>query len=74
MKARLIAGERYRPSHTSRAYDIDSDPANDPLVGIAELRAFDRNAVEIAGSGHNPHIQAPLALASLVLGALTPTL
>jgi pimeloyl-ACP methyl ester carboxylesterase len=44
---------------------------NDPLVGIAELRAFDRNAVEIAGSGHNPHIQAPAALASLILGALT---
>jgi pimeloyl-ACP methyl ester carboxylesterase len=47
---------------------------NDSLVGIAELRAFDTNAVEIAGSGHNPHIQAPLALAGLILGALRRTL
>ena len=42
---------------------------SDPLVGIAELRAHDRHAIEIAGCGHNPHIETPVALASLILSA-----
>lgn len=43
----------------------------DPLVGIAELRAHDPHAIEIAGCGHNPHIEAPAFLASLIFEART---
>ena len=39
---------------------------HDPLVNVAALRAFDPEAFAIAGSGHNPHVQAPDEVAALV--------
>jgi pimeloyl-ACP methyl ester carboxylesterase len=40
--------------------------AADPLVTIAELRAFDPAAIEIPGRGHNPHAEAPKEFAGLI--------
>ena len=42
--------------------------SNDPAVALADLLTFDRDAVEFDGCGHNPHVQAPEAVASLVRG------
>jgi pimeloyl-ACP methyl ester carboxylesterase len=39
---------------------------SDPMVTIAELRAFDPSAEEIAGCGHNPHVEAPVQFARLI--------
>lgn len=40
--------------------------SRDPMVAVADLRAFDGAAVEIPGSGHNPHVETPAALARLI--------
>lgn len=40
--------------------------ANDSLVTIDELRAFDASAKEIEGCGHNPHVEAPAQFVRLV--------
>jgi len=40
--------------------------SRDPMVGIEDLRIFDPGAVAFAGSGHNPHVEDPQALASLL--------
>jgi len=40
--------------------------ANDPMVKVEELRAFDPQAVELPAVGHNLHVEAPQALAELV--------
>jgi pimeloyl-ACP methyl ester carboxylesterase len=40
--------------------------ARDPIVSIAELRACDPDAIEVDGSGHNPHVDAPARLAALI--------
>lgn len=38
----------------------------DPMVTLPELLAFDAQAVEFAGCGHSPHVEAPGAVAALV--------
>jgi pimeloyl-ACP methyl ester carboxylesterase len=39
----------------------------DPLVRIAELQAYDAQAIEIEGCGHNLHVEQPAALAQIIL-------
>ena len=38
----------------------------DQMVGVDELKKFDPDAVEIAGSGHNAHIENAAAVAELI--------
>jgi pimeloyl-ACP methyl ester carboxylesterase len=40
--------------------------ARDPMVTVAELRAFDPHAFAVDGCGHNPHVEAPEAVAKVV--------
>ena len=42
----------------------------DAMVSRAELLAYDRDAFEIAGTGHNPHVEAPDRLAALILAGI----
>jgi pimeloyl-ACP methyl ester carboxylesterase len=39
----------------------------DPLVRVAELQAYDAQAIEIEGCGHNLHVEQPATLAQLIL-------
>ena len=41
--------------------------SRDPLVRIAELQAYDAQAIEIEECGHNLHVEQPAALARIVL-------
>lgn len=41
--------------------------STDPLVGLDELLPFDSKAFDIAGCGHNPHVEAPEVMARLIL-------
>jgi pimeloyl-ACP methyl ester carboxylesterase len=38
----------------------------DPLVTLEELKAYDSQAIELRGCGHNPHIEAPALIAALI--------
>lgn len=40
--------------------------ANDPMVTVDELRVFDREALALEGSGHNPHVDAPEKIAAQI--------
>ncbi|MGP0093778.1 MAG: alpha/beta fold hydrolase [Xanthobacteraceae bacterium] len=40
--------------------------SRDPLVRIAELQAYDAQAIEIEGCGHNLHVEQPEALAQII--------
>ncbi|MDB5410714.1 MAG: alpha/beta hydrolase [Rhodospirillales bacterium] len=42
----------------------------DPMVSLAELLPYDPDAFDIAGCGHNPHVEAPEVLARLILDGL----
>jgi pimeloyl-ACP methyl ester carboxylesterase len=42
----------------------------DPLVSRAELLPYDPQALDIAGCGHNPHVEAPEVMAKLILDGL----
>ena len=42
----------------------------DPMVTLEQMRRFDAQATTIAGAGHNPHVEAPEALWTLVENAL----
>ncbi len=38
----------------------------DPMVTLEQMRRFDPQAAIIAGAGHNPHVEAPENLWTLV--------
>jgi pimeloyl-ACP methyl ester carboxylesterase len=40
--------------------------SDDPMVPLAQLRAHDPDAAEIAGAGHNAHVEKPQALVALL--------
>jgi pimeloyl-ACP methyl ester carboxylesterase len=42
----------------------------DPMVTLEQMRRFDPHAAIIAGTGHNPHVEAPEKLWRVVEGAL----
>ena len=42
----------------------------DPMVTLAQMRRFDRDAVLLPGTGHNPHVEAPELVWRLLEDAL----
>jgi pimeloyl-ACP methyl ester carboxylesterase len=40
--------------------------ANDPMVSVAELQVFDKDAIALEGCGHNAHVDAPAKVAELI--------
>ena len=43
---------------------------HDPMVTLAQMRRFDKQAVLVADAGHNPHVESPEALWRVVEDAL----
>jgi len=60
--------EIFRPA---RAQCVLACGTEDPMVKVDELRVFDPNAIELAGLGHNCHVQAPKVVAGLIERLLT---
>ena len=62
-----VAGAPFDSLATSaRARVILARGERDPMVSTAELRAHASEAVEIAGCGHNVHVEKPEAIVDLL--------